>query len=408
MFVRIAAQLVKIGSLEIVDGNGRVHRMGDGTGVPVRVRLTDNAVNWAIALNPRLRVGEAYMDGRLVLEQGTLYDFLDILTNNVDRDDNPWMLSLVDAVGRMLRPLAQLNGIARSRRNVHHHYDLNGTLYDLFLDSDRQYSCAYFQPGDTLEMAQQRKKRHIAAKLLLKPGCRVLDIGCGWGGLALSIAREMECEVVGITLAEEQKKVADARAKAAGLDHLVRFELIDYRQVTGQFDRIVSVGMFEHVGVPQFQTFFNRVAHLLKPTGIALLHAIGRSDGPGATNPWIKKYIFPGGYSPALSEVIPCVERARLWITDVEILRLHYAETLREWRRRFTTNRDRIAKLYDERFCRMWEFYLIGSELAFRRQGHMVWQMQMAKDVGAVPLTRDYVHAVEQSAPESVEQALAG
>jgi len=408
MFSRIVGQLVKKGSLEIIDGYGRIHRFGDGTGLPVRVRLCESALHWELAANPRLKLGEAYMDGRLVIELGTLYDFLDILVGNIDHGHNPWLIRMVDAVRRLVRPLAQLNGIARSRRNVHHHYDLSGTLYDLFLDKDRQYSCAYFLPGDTLEMAQQRKKRHIAAKLLLKPGCRVLDIGCGWGGLALSIAREMECEVVGITLAEEQKKVADARAKAAGLDHLVRFELIDYRQVAGTFDRIVSVGMFEHVGVPQFATFFETVGRLLAPDGVALLHAIGRSDGPGATNPWLKKYIFPGGYSPALSEVIPHVEQAGMWITDIEILRLHYAETLREWRRRFTANRDKISKLYDERFCRMWEFYLVGSELAFRRQGHMVWQMQMAKDLATVPLTRDYIHEAEQTPLPSVGQALAG
>jgi len=408
MFTRIIGQLVGTGSLEIVDGQGRCHKYGDGAGQPVRIRFCDRLLGWELCLNPRLKLGEAFMDGRLVIEHGTLYEFLDLLIVNLDRGRNPWLVRMIDGLLRLLRPLAQLNGVDRSRRNVHHHYDLSGTLYDLFLDKDRQYSCAYFLPDDTLEMAQLRKKRHIAAKLLLKPGCRVLDIGCGWGGLALSIAREMECEVLGITLAEEQKKVADARAKAAGLDHLVRFELIDYRQVTGSFDRIVSVGMFEHVGVPQYATFFQTVNRLLAPDGVALLHAIGRSDGPGVTNPWLKKYIFPGGYSPALSEVIPHVEKAQMWVTDIEILRLHYAETLREWRRRFNANRDRIAKLYDERFCRMWEFYLIGSELAFRRQGHMVWQMQMAKDVATIPLTRDYIHEAEQTPLPSVGQALAG
>ena len=408
MFIRLLGQLIRKGSLEIVDGRRRTHRLGDGTGLPVRVRFTDPSVEWQVLPNPRLRLGEAFMDGRVVIEEGTLYDFLDVLVRNLDQGRNPWPIRFADRAARLLRPLAQLNGVGRSRRNAHHHYDLNGTLYDLFLDKDRQYSCAYFQPGDTLEMAQQRKKRHIAAKLRLKPGCRVLDIGCGWGGLALSIAREAACEVIGITLAEEQKKVADARAKAAGLDHLVRFELRDYREITGQFDRIVSVGMFEHVGAPQYRTFFETVERLLAPDGLALLHAIGRSDGPGSTNPWLQKYIFPGGYSPALSEVVPHVERAGLWVTDIEILRLHYAETLREWRRRFNANRDKIAKLYDERFCRMWEFYLVGSELAFRRGGHMVWQMQMAKEVDAVPLTRDYIHEAEQTPLPSVEQQLAG
>jgi cyclopropane-fatty-acyl-phospholipid synthase len=280
----------------------------------------------------------------------------------------------------------------RAQANAAHHYDLSDTLYDLFLDADRQYSCAYFtHPHDDLEHAQQDKKRHLAAKLLLEPGVRVLDIGSGWGGLGLYLAEAGAAQVVGITLSKEQLKVSRDRARRAGLDDRVRFELCDYRAVRGTFDRIVSVGMFEHVGVRHFSEFFAAVRDRLTDDGVAVLHSIGRADGPGVTNPWIRKYIFPGGYAPALSEVLPSVERLGLWVTDIEILRLHYAETLRLWRRRFQAKRARIAKLYDERFCRMWEWYLIASELAFRRMGHMVFQLQLAKRQDAVPLTRDYV-----------------
>jgi len=282
--------------------------------------------------------------------------------------------------------------VPRARRNVAHHYDLSDQLYELFLDRDRQYSCAYFRsPEDELETAQQNKKRHIAAKLLLQPGHKVLDIGSGWGGLALYLAAECGCEVTGLTLSEEQHKVSQGRAAAAGLADRVRFHLRDYREEEGQYDRIVSVGMFEHVGVVQYPTFFRKVNQLLTPDGVALLHSIGRMEGPGTTNPWLRKYIFPGGYSPALSEVVPAVERERLWITDIEILRLHYAETLCNWRGRFEENRERIRALYDERFCRMWELYLVGAELAFRRDRHLNFQMQLAKQVGTVPLTRDYI-----------------
>jgi cyclopropane-fatty-acyl-phospholipid synthase len=282
--------------------------------------------------------------------------------------------------------------VPRSRRNAAHHYDLSDQLYELFLDRDRQYSCAYFRsPNDDIDTAQQNKKRHIAAKLLLRPGTRVLDIGSGWGGLALYLAGECGADVTGLTLSEEQFKVANRRAAAAGLADRVRFYLRDYREEGGCYDRIVSVGMFEHVGVNQYPVFFGKLRALLAPDGVALLHSIGRMDGPGATNPWLRKYIFPGGYSPALSEVVPHAERARLWITDLEILRLHYAETLRAWRGRFEHNRDRIRALYDERFCRMWEMYLVGCELAFRRGGHLVFQMQLAKAIETVPLTRDYM-----------------
>ena len=332
------------------------------------------------------------MDRTLTIEQGSLYEFLDICALNLRYAGAYPLTRVLGTLERLLRQVHQYNPMHRARANAAHHYDLSDTLYGLFLDSDRQYSCAYFtHPHDDLEQAQQDKKRHLAAKLLLKPGVRVLDIGSGWGGLGLYLAEAGATQVVGITLSEEQLKVSRERAERAALDDRVRFELCDYRALRGTFDRIVSVGMFEHVGVRHYSEFFAALRDLLAEDGIAVLHSIGRADGPGVTNAWIRKYIFPGGYAPALSEVLPVVERLGLWVTDVEILRLHYAETLRLWRRRFQANRTRIAKLYDERFCRMWEWYLIASELAFRRLGHMVFQLQLAKRQDAVPLTRDYI-----------------
>src|SRR5437763_3683788 len=301
-------------------------------------------------------------------------------------------LRLGEHGARLIRRFLQYNPVPRARRNVAHHYDLSDQLYEMCLDSDRQYSCAYFRAlEDDLETAQYNKKRHIASKLLLRPGDRVLDIGCGWGGMALYLATECDVEVTGLTLSAEQHAVAQRRAAAAGLSDRVRFFLRDYREEPGQYDRIVSVGMFEHVGMNHYDRFFAQLKSMLNPDGVALLHAIGRMDGPGSTNPWLRKYIFPGGYSPALSEVTPAVERARLWITDIEILRLHYADTPRAWRVRFEQNRDRIRALYDERFCRMWDIYLTGSEIAFRRQSHIVFQMQLAQRIETVPLTRDYM-----------------
>jgi cyclopropane-fatty-acyl-phospholipid synthase len=300
-------------------------------------------------------------------------------------------------LGWLARPFVQFNPIRRARRNVAHHYDLSDELYALFLDSDRQYSCAYFmEPTDGLEQAQENKKRHIAAKLLLEPGMKVLDIGCGWGGMALFLAERCGVEVLGVTLSEHQLAVARGRAAAKGLSGRARFELMDYRQLAGSFDRIVSVGMFEHVGVPQYRAFFDKVASLLPPDGVALLHSIGCMWGPHAIDPWIDKYIFPGGYIPALSEVMPAVEKSGLNATDIELLYPHYADTIKAWRENFAANRARAAALYDERFCRMWEFYLSGSEMAFRRLNHMVFQMQLARDPLAVPRTRDYIQTTER------------
>jgi cyclopropane-fatty-acyl-phospholipid synthase len=352
-----------------------------------------------LVTDPELAVGEAYMDGTLVPLGGPIYDVIDVLMHNQTIGGWHPGMSLHNAFRSLIRRWSQWNPAKRSQLNVAHHYDLDDQLYSLFLDQDWQYSCAYFPTGrETLEEAQAAKKRHIAAKLLLdRPGLRVLDIGCGWGGMALTLAREYGARVLGVTLSREQLARARHRAAEAGLDDAVQFELLDYRSpsIAGPYDRIVSVGMFEHVGINHYRQFFNRVHELLAPDGVALIHAIGRSDGPSATNAWIARYIFPGGYSPALSEVLPAVERSGLVATDIEILRMHYAETLRHWRRRFDARREDAAALYDERFCRMFELYLAGSELAFRRQDHIVWQLQMARGRHTVPLTRDYIAAAE-------------
>ena len=390
-------RLIRVGTLVVIDAGGKRHEFAGRAGPAVTLRLHDRAVATRMALNPALCVGEAYMDGRLSVVDGTIYDLLHLAAINIyDRPLGP-----LDGVTRLWRQALkrwhQHNPVPRARRNVAHHYDLSGELYNLFLDTDRQYSCAYFAAKtDSLETAQENKKRHIAAKLLLRPGLRVLDIGSGWGGMGLYLARAADARVSGVTLSEEQHKVSNERARAAGIDHLVQFHLRDYREETERYDRIVSVGMFEHVGVVHYAEYFAKLRDLLVDDGVALLHTIGRADGPGTTNPWIDKYIFPGGYSPALSEILPVIERAGLFVTDVEVLRLHYAETLREWRKRFMANRDRVKQIYDERFCRMWEFYLAGSEIAFRDQGHVVFQIQLAKRIDAVPLTRDYIAQWEQ------------
>jgi cyclopropane-fatty-acyl-phospholipid synthase len=398
LFARLLSYVIRMGRLELVDATGRHHVFAGSEGPSVTIRLHDPALHRKLVVNPRLSVPEAYMDGTLTIEQGDIYALIELLVRNDELmvDNALWRFG--GHMRRLMRRLHQYNPVSRSRRNVAHHYDLSDQLYDLFLDRDRQYSCAYFlSPNDDIETAQLNKRQHIAAKLLLRPGMKVLDIGSGWGGLALYLASECGVDVTGLTLSTEQLKVAQRRAAQAGLSDRVRFHLRDYREEAGSYDRIVSVGMFEHVGVNQYPVFFDKVNALLKPEGVALLHSIGRMDGPGATNPWLRKYIFPGGYSPAISEVVPFVERARLWITDIEVLRLHYAETLKAWRRRFLQNHDQIMKLYDERFCRMWETYLVGSEIAFRYAGHLVMQIQMAKAVDTVPLTRDYMYEWEDA-----------
>ncbi|WP_027283366.1 SAM-dependent methyltransferase [Rubritepida flocculans] len=398
MLETVLRRFIRQGSLLVRWPDGREARFGDGEGPGGGLWLRTPRAVRRLLLDPALALGELYMDGEVEPIEGSLHDLLMVLTLNQAEGD-PGLGAVMERLRRGLRRLAQFNPAGRARRNVAHHYDLDARVYRRFLDADMQYSCAYFPTGrETLEEAQRAKKRHIAAKLRLdRPGLEVLDIGSGWGGLALHLAREHGARVTGITLSQEQLEAARARAEAEGLSGRVRFELLDYRAWDRPVDRIVSVGMVEHVGLNHFRSYFGAIARWLREDGVALVHGIGRSGGPGTTNPWLAKYIFPGGYSPALSEVVPAVERSGLWITDIEVLRLHYAMTIAEWRARFAAHRDEIRALHDERFCRMFEFYLSGCECAFRHGGHMVWQMQLARRVDALPLTRDYMAEAERA-----------
>jgi cyclopropane-fatty-acyl-phospholipid synthase len=365
---------IRRGTFRLTTSRGKTLAFGDGTGAPVAVRLTTRAAELGILFDPELKFGEAYMDGTLVVEQGTIADVLAVVLGQENEVPN-WgrPQRLLRYVGRRL---AQFNPRKRAQLNVAHHYDLDSRLYSLFLDADRQYSCAYFETPDTsLDDAQLAKKRHLAAKLRLEPDQRVLDIGSGWGGLGLYLAELGGANVTGITLSQEQYAIANERAAEKGLSDRARFLLQDYRDVRDQFDRVVSVGMFEHVGVGHYDTFFSRCAELLSDDGVMVLHSIGRSEGPNVTNPWIAKYIFPGGYIPALSEVVSAIERAGLLVTDIEILRIHYAETLKAWRERFLAHRENVERIYEPRFVRMWEFYLAASEMSFREQNMMVMQI---------------------------------
>ncbi len=383
--------MVRRGSLQVRTATDHTYHFGDGTGEAVAVRFTNNRAQYSLLADPELRLGELFMDGDLVLEQGTIADLLALVMSQDAAQELSYWIRPQWMLRYLKRRLAQYNPRIRARHNVAHHYDLDGQLYSLFLDCDRQYSCAYFHsPDDRLDDAQFAKKVHIGAKLLVRPGHNVLDIGCGWGGLGVFLA-DCGARVTGITLSQEQHAIANGRAGERGIADRVSFHIQDYRDVEGTFDRIVSVGMFEHIGVGFYDTFFRKCANLLAEDGVMVLHSIGRSEGPGVTNPWIAKYIFPGGYIPALSEVLSAVEHAGLLVTDIEVLRLHYAETLKHWRERFLAHREEAKRLYDERFCRMWEFYLAASEMAFRWQNMMVFQLQLTRKQGVVPITRDYI-----------------
>ena len=395
---KFVSRLIQTGTLTITDAAGAVHRFGDGSGQPVHIVIRSRHAERAIALDPMLAVPEMYMEEQIDFLEGDVLALLKVVYANFERGGKEALVMKIGEGARYLfRRLHQFNPASRSKRNVARHYDLSGELYKLFLDEDMQYSCAYFpRPGITLEEAQRAKKRHIMAKLDLKPGQKVLDIGSGWGGLGLDIARQFDASVLGVTLSQEQHAVSQRRAQEAGLADKARFEIVDYRALTGPFDRIVSVGMFEHVGINHYRTFFEKCARLMTDDGVMLLHTIGRSTGPSVTNAFIRKYIFPGGYIPSMSEILPAIEKAGLIVTDIEVLRLHYAETLKHWRERFMANRAKAVEIYDERFARMWEFYLAGSEASFRWQEMVNFQIQITRKRETLPLTRDYMGEVEK------------
>jgi len=396
LLANMLRRFIQKGTLRVIEADGNISEFGGSPGPVATIRLHESDLPMKLFRNPELHGGEAYMNGTLTCEDGTIEDFLNVFSINRGAIASYPLQSVLRRLSRWVRAFQQYNPIGQAQQNVAHHYDLSEELYRLFLDKDLQYSCAYFENGDeTLEEAQEKKKRHIAAKLRLEPGQKILDIGCGWGGMALYLAGIADVEVLGVTLSEEQHRVAVDRAKSMGLADRVRFELRDYREVSDKFDRIVSVGMFEHVGATRYDEFFKKVYELLPDDGLAVLHSIGHMSPPSVASPWMRKYIFPGAYSPALSEVFAATERQHLWVSDVEVLRTHYADTLVEWNRRFQANRERVAELYDERFCRMWEFYLISAETMFRTGAQMVFHMQLARTRKAAQLTRDYIFETE-------------
>ena len=386
------------GDLTVIDSRGTAHRLGDGSGASVVLRFNSAQAERAVALNPALKLGESFMEGELDILQGSIYDLIMLAYENAGPELMPafWMKAF-EKMRIAKRRLQQMNTRLRARGNVKRHYDLSAQLYRMFLDPDMQYSCAYFADADMpLAQAQLLKKRLIAAKLLLRDGMDVVDIGCGWGGMGLYLSQVAGARVAGVTLSDEQLAVARDRVAREGMEDRVDFRLQDYRDISETFDRIVSVGMFEHVGINHYDRFFRKSASMLRRDGVMLLHSIGRVEPPGATNPFLQRYIFPGGYIPALSEVMRSVEKSGLIATDIEILRIHYAETLRHWRLAFMAHRDNALALYDEAFCRMWEFYLAGCEASFREGSVVVFQIQLAHRLDAVPITRDYIPAEEQ------------
>ncbi len=389
----VLSRMIRTGTLTVTDAAGATHKFGGIIpGPAVAMKLSNPALYKSLVLNAELAAGEAYMDGTLTFPGSSLRAFLDLMSiNRNDRPPTP-IQRAVGTASRTFKSLQQSNPIGKAQENIAHHYDIGNALYRLFLDEGLFYSCAYFETDDqSLEAAQRAKCRLIAAKLDLKPGQKILDIGSGWGGLAIYLAQMENVEVLGVTLSKEQHALAQQRAQEAGVSDRVKFELRDYRQLDRKFDRLVSVGMFEHVGVPRYNEFFEHVNMLMPDDGVMLLHSIGHMSPPSTASPWMRKYIFPGAYSPALSEVFPAVERNRLWVTDCEFLRLHYAMTLQHWHQRFDKHRAEIAKMYDERFCRMWEFYLISAEMMFRTGAQEVFHMQLSRRRDSSPIRRDYI-----------------
>ena len=386
--------LVKEDGFELVDANSKSYLIGKPKKEnPIRFKILDKKLHWKLLLNPDLYLGEAYTNGSIVIENGTLTEFLDIALKNVGRQSTNSITNVLGKFGRVYRYITNFNLIGKSKENVAHHYDISNKFYDLFLDEKRQYSCAYFKnEDDTLEAAQNNKIDHIIKKLNLKPNQKVLDIGCGWGTLALDIAKKTQCEVVGITLSKNQLEYAQQKAKEMNLENQVEFRLADYRQLNEKFDRVVSVGMFEHVGRKFYNKYFNKVFDFLNEDGVALIHTIGSVNPPRGPQPWITKYIFPGGYTPSLSEVSLPIEKSGLIISDIEVLRMHYAHTLKNWKERFMSKKGEVLEMFDEKFFRMWEFYLVSCEMAFKWSDQVVFQFQLTKKFKGTPITRDYIY----------------
>ena len=381
------------GKLSVEFPSGEIFVVGEDSAEPIKIKITNEKTLKRLCLNPSLALGESYMDEGLTIEGDDLKGLGELVFINIANLENTPITKFINFFMKCIRKITQFNNQIRARKNIQHHYDLTDELYVLFLDKDRQYSCAYFTSQEnSLEQAQINKKDHIAKKLLIEPGMDILDIGSGWGGLGLTLAKDYGARVKGVTLSTEQHKISNRRAREEALADQVDFSLMDYRAVKDKFDRIVSVGMFEHVGVPHYREYFSSIRNLLKEDGVALLHTIGRSSPPAGTNAWLAKYIFPGGYVPALSETMQAIEKEGLMVNDIEFLRLHYAETLAHWYTRFMSNIDRIRDIYDERFCRMWRYYLVMCEMSFRYGGLAVFQIQLSHKNDIVPITRDYLY----------------
>ena len=386
--------LIKDDGFLLIDANKNKHLIGKPKKeIPITLRILDKSLHTKLLLLPDLYFGEAYTNGSVVIENGTLTEFLDLALKNIGRGETNSFNAAINKIRGSYRFLTNFNLKKKSKSNVAHHYDISEKLYDLFLDEKRQYSCAYFKKdNDTLEEAQKNKIDHIIKKLNLKPNQKVLDIGSGWGTLALEIAKKSKCEVIGVTLSENQYKFSVEKAKDNGLENQVQFRLTDYRDLNEKFDRIVSVGMFEHVGRKFYSTYFNSVSKLLNEDGVALIHTIGSVNPPRDPHPWITKYIFPGGYTPSLSEVVKPIENSGLMLADLEVWRMHYCHTLRNWKERFLSKREQVLEMFDEKFLRMWEFYLAGCEMAFKWGDQVVFQFQLTKKLTSVPNTRDYIY----------------
>ena len=394
ILIRFLENIIKDDGFVLIDSNSNEFVIGKPKKInPIKLRLLDKSLHYKLLLLPDLYFGEAYSNGSLVIENGTLTEFLEIAFKNIGRNETNSFAKIIKKIRGTYRYVTNFNLISNSKRNVAHHYDISEKLYDLFLDKNRQYSCAYFKnENDSLEIAQNNKIEHIIKKLNLKPNQKVLDIGSGWGTLAIEIAKKSRCEILGVTLSENQLEYSNKKVKELNLENQVRFKLMDYRELDEKFDRIVSVGMFEHVGRKFYKTYFNTVSRLLNEDGVALIHTIGSIEPPRDPHPWISKYIFPGGYTPSLSEVVGPIEKSGLIISDMEVLRMHYSHTLRHWKERFLGRKEEVLTMFDEKFFRMWEFYLAGCEMAFKWGDQVVYQFQLTKNYRSTPVTRDYIY----------------